>query len=916
MVSRVALILFSSISYVWACSAPTNDWQSSEGNIAFPATPQTSFYARYTQDKGRILARLQGQTLTGYWVETDSAHNCASKVDGSSFWGRIEFFFDAKFQRFSGKWSYCDDIPRHAWSGRRKGPLNGDCGSPAAAPPSLPIPQPEKAAELLDLAFVSAKTGKRYGVYDTLRPYEPFRLLATFSAPVDQPSDKLVLQAKQTGSLNLGWYPARRPNRLVTGDISRGYADGEWLVAQYQGRQVRIRVKHTNVRMHGPDVLSWGDKPVYELSLHHERQPIRWFPSVQWSVEPAIAGFTTASTTKRGALVLPSQSRNGSRADQVITITAKAKGETAKGMVRKVIRKRVLITDRGQQCIALTRARDVQRERATKVSKALQDSEASLAQLAPIFDPSSLAMEVKLMEAERGQQQANLDSLEVAIDELRGAKKALQVEAKQLASTHRLVGRSMTQLARTYASKSWYKTQADDSNFAAFLYLQATMGKLAPHKPHAKVKELIVDADIITTREKTVVLGKAFVDLGGLAMLGMPSPKLSPLAGKVNKVKGLALFFGKKAYDKYKIKSGAYLERLKADTSNLHKLQRDIGQLKTLAQGVENGTVEKGVLNQQLVNVYGQLLNARFRLQQRIADGAEIMRPLVQYRNKLVQALRQQDKALMQQRQALSQARQAAEKAAAERKRLQRTIDRQRRAMIKVQGRLDKAEQQWRVRCDEADAVRIEVGANRYAAKQRIKVRVFGGQQIPPDAVLQVHAVGATPTSGNGVKIDGRTQVQLAAPQQGGRYVVSLFSPVRGLLDSKSIMVSVDLSGMWKSADGSRLQLSQRGDRFKISLVELGSKFTQEGFHVGDTLGEYGFDRGQISGYTVVRFGLVYKKKCPQQWQQLVKATVHVLNAGSGLEIRSEGIGIFYGSCKVGGSGNDKRKIVLERLPD
>jgi hypothetical protein len=88
-------------------------WQSDYGEITFGMTSST-----YTNDSGRMFYEINGNVLSGFWVEGSSAQGCGSEMDGSVYWGRIEFTFNDDFTEFTGLWSYCDAEPTQSWNGR------------------------------------------------------------------------------------------------------------------------------------------------------------------------------------------------------------------------------------------------------------------------------------------------------------------------------------------------------------------------------------------------------------------------------------------------------------------------------------------------------------------------------------------------------------------------------------------------------------------------------------------------------------------------------------------------------------------------------------------------------------------------------------------------------------------------------
>ena len=61
---------------------------------------------------------IDGNVLSGYWIENGSAQECDSQMDSSAYWGRIEFTFNEDFTEFTGLWSYCNEEPTQTWNGR------------------------------------------------------------------------------------------------------------------------------------------------------------------------------------------------------------------------------------------------------------------------------------------------------------------------------------------------------------------------------------------------------------------------------------------------------------------------------------------------------------------------------------------------------------------------------------------------------------------------------------------------------------------------------------------------------------------------------------------------------------------------------------------------------------------------------
>ena len=73
--------------------------------------------ARY---KGKIIASLDGNVLTGFWIQPRSAVRCGSARRASRYWGRMRLSFSEYFTAFRGAWSYCDGEPSRGWSGNRQ----------------------------------------------------------------------------------------------------------------------------------------------------------------------------------------------------------------------------------------------------------------------------------------------------------------------------------------------------------------------------------------------------------------------------------------------------------------------------------------------------------------------------------------------------------------------------------------------------------------------------------------------------------------------------------------------------------------------------------------------------------------------------------------------------------------------------
>jgi uncharacterized cupin superfamily protein len=61
----------------------------------------------YKHSGGRIEGTLHGNTLTGWWYQTNGK-------------GRFTFVFNSNFTSFIGKWAYNNDEPNRNWNGTRE----------------------------------------------------------------------------------------------------------------------------------------------------------------------------------------------------------------------------------------------------------------------------------------------------------------------------------------------------------------------------------------------------------------------------------------------------------------------------------------------------------------------------------------------------------------------------------------------------------------------------------------------------------------------------------------------------------------------------------------------------------------------------------------------------------------------------
>ncbi len=94
-------------------------WTTTYGTMTFPEIRSGTLRAPYTNEKGVIIGTLNGQILSGIWVEPSSAQKCTSERDGSFYWGVVNFEFNANNTRFSGSWDYCGTSSTRAWTGTK-----------------------------------------------------------------------------------------------------------------------------------------------------------------------------------------------------------------------------------------------------------------------------------------------------------------------------------------------------------------------------------------------------------------------------------------------------------------------------------------------------------------------------------------------------------------------------------------------------------------------------------------------------------------------------------------------------------------------------------------------------------------------------------------------------------------------------
>lgn len=99
-------------------------WSSDFGTLKIWSNHQanelTGVYINTKTDQmdGLINGTLDGDLLSGYWIQQKSQRRCAEQKFETFFWGRLEFSFDSG-DAFSGRWGYCDDMVQRQWNGRK-----------------------------------------------------------------------------------------------------------------------------------------------------------------------------------------------------------------------------------------------------------------------------------------------------------------------------------------------------------------------------------------------------------------------------------------------------------------------------------------------------------------------------------------------------------------------------------------------------------------------------------------------------------------------------------------------------------------------------------------------------------------------------------------------------------------------------
>ena len=106
-----------------AIQAIQGEWKSDYGTIKFYENSDEQIagdYSGFFVIGGTIIGSLEGNKLSGYWFQTNSASECSKKHNGYTHWGHLVFQFQNEYRDFIGKWGYCDDEIVKSWNGQKK----------------------------------------------------------------------------------------------------------------------------------------------------------------------------------------------------------------------------------------------------------------------------------------------------------------------------------------------------------------------------------------------------------------------------------------------------------------------------------------------------------------------------------------------------------------------------------------------------------------------------------------------------------------------------------------------------------------------------------------------------------------------------------------------------------------------------
>lgn len=97
-------------------ASPLGVWHSSYGDIDFKAEADGTLRSTYGSNNARLLVRFDGSVFEGIWAKDYPRPYCSTTRDGSSYWGRVRFEYDAKKDKYVGKWGYCENEMDRDWS--------------------------------------------------------------------------------------------------------------------------------------------------------------------------------------------------------------------------------------------------------------------------------------------------------------------------------------------------------------------------------------------------------------------------------------------------------------------------------------------------------------------------------------------------------------------------------------------------------------------------------------------------------------------------------------------------------------------------------------------------------------------------------------------------------------------------------
>lgn len=118
--AALAVALFGvSVSLAQPNNRIAGIWDTTEGQMKIEQSGG-EVSGIYGGDDGRIFSTLQGNSLTGIWVERGSGVTCETPRDGSVHWGEFVFTFADDFRSFTGNWTYCGQSRTHRWNGTLK----------------------------------------------------------------------------------------------------------------------------------------------------------------------------------------------------------------------------------------------------------------------------------------------------------------------------------------------------------------------------------------------------------------------------------------------------------------------------------------------------------------------------------------------------------------------------------------------------------------------------------------------------------------------------------------------------------------------------------------------------------------------------------------------------------------------------